>query len=740
MRQESLDEILTDYATTKSLEDRLSVAKRLLKYAKNSPSLPPSKQNMLMSQRSLLYDFWELLKPDCIQRRQGIDQSESLYELHCISLEILTHFNQKKYRFLNNHLLTVQNIHVLDDLLMLNSINAHEPCCVKALEASWATKTVEKARDVMCGNVYDALFDEPTKDNIYDVELLAEDTGENVVDLLSKECDVEVNNLTLNLKSPNTFSETVKVVHVVNPQFVWVQELSDDILEINQDLADHMASAAIRATNQDTWVVVRMKKLNFRGQVLAWKASSVLVFAIDYGWQSEVPHSYVFTAEEHIFEIPSLAKLCRIINLVAPCKKTKLQIRVIKLLQTVTSSEPFAGTLLKNHLDPIVELVKTTRNGVLLCNALLYFSQLCFYSKHSTVCGELMIKPTLSCIQQWFFCTEVLAQGLEVMRNLIANSEKNREMFIFCGGLEFAFNAYATYCRDESVHSQVLHVLKYCLEEYEFESSTYQVYSIENIISSENRSEDKVVFSHLSSMSQYNIETSDSVSFIENIAKQQDLVLFAREVVSYLNSAEGGTIYIGVTYQGLVNGLLMNRARKDDHRTKIDMVISKMVSDYKLTELPNQLVDCSFQRVDNIHKRAMPQDTSMFLIKVFVSPGRTLSRLREGDSNVFFKRRHGCVVPISANELRQQIACQGNDKKQLPDLAKLNVSRREPIIGVKTYPDVSTVTMTTDVSKSDQSHFPHSKVTNNITTSKSEDRVKSLGPPPLVPISHLRNN
>jgi hypothetical protein len=357
-------------------------------------------------------------------------------------------------------------------------------------------------------------------------------------------------------------------------------------------------------------------------------------------------------------------------------------------------------------------------------NILLYFSQLCYFPKNRELAGKLMIKSTLSCIKRWFFCTEVLSQGLEVIRNLVSSNEGNREIFIFNGGLEIALNAYATYGKEDSVHSQVVHVLKFCLENYEFESNTYNVYSIENMLSSGNLTEERIAFSHLSSMSQYNIECSNSVSFIENIIKQQDLVVFAREVVSFLNSSEGGTIYIGVTYQGLINGLLMNRARKDEYRTKIDMVISKMVSDYKLTELPNQLVDCTFQSVKNIHKRAMPEDTKMYVIEVFVTPGRTLSRLKDGDSNVFFKRRHGCVVPISANELRQYVASIGNDKNSIPGIAKPVVSEEDVISK-----DEDQV----EVESSD------SQLSSDLTLSiSSADQVQIQGPPPLVPISQLK--
>ena len=722
MRPESIDEILTNFATSKGLEERLAVAKRLFNHVSKSASLPPSKVKVLMSNRSQLNDFWELLKPDCIQRRQGIDESNTLYELHCISLQILNHFNRKQYKFLNNSILTFENIYILVDLLMLDGDNAHESCCSKALEASWAAKTIEKARDLICGRVYEALFDE-LNGEIYDVELLTEDTGENVTDLLSRDCNVGVNNLTVNLKLPNSFYEKVKIIHVVNPQFVWVQELSEDIDEINQDLADHLASSGGRATDQDTHVVVRTKKMSFRGQVLAWKNSSVLVFAIDYGWQAEVPPSYVFKSEDHIFEIPPMAKLCRIINIVPPSPKTELQIHAIEVLQTVTTCEPFAGILLRSHLGPIIELLKTTRNARLECSILLLFSQLCYYSKNRGLAGGLMIKPILSCIQKWFFCTEVLSQGLEVIRNLVSTSEKNKEIFIFSGGLEIAFNAYATYSKDDSVHSQVLHVLKFCLADYEFESNSYQVYSIDNIISSGNPSEDKIAFSHLSSMSQYNIEPSNYVSFVENIMKQQELLVFAREVVSYLNSPEGGTIYVGVTYQGLINGLLMNRARKDEFRTKIDMVISKMVSDYKLTELPNQLVDCSFQSIKNVHQRAMPEDTKMYLIKVFVTPGRTLSRLRDGDSNIFFKRRHGCVVPISANELRQHIASIGTAKKYIANVDELDDSMTESDHDVNPGPDESTACAAPV----------------DPATSKPDKKTQFQGPPPLIPIGQLRN-
>ena len=703
MRSESLDEIVTQFATTKCLEDRLFVAQRLLNYVSCS-ALHSSKARMLSSERPILNDFWELLKPDCIQRRLGIDQSDTLYELHCVSLQILRHFNQKQFNFLNS-ILSFDDIHLITDLLMLDKQNAHTVCCSKSFQGRWDTKMIEQARDTMCGNVYRAIYDDLIGE-VHDVELLKEDTGENVVDLLSKECDVGVNNLTANFRTSSSFSEIVKVVHVVDPQFVWVQELSDDILEIDQDISEHLSCSTNRANENDVNVIVKTKKISFRGQVKEWKSTSVLILAIDFGWQCEVHSSQVFKAEEHIFEIPPLAKLCRIKNVIPPCKKTELQIHVFKLLQTVTSCEPFANFLLKSELGPLFDLLQTTRNARLLCNILLYFSQLCFYSKNRNLAGELMIKPTLQCIKRWFFCTGVLSQGLEVFRNLLSSSEKNREMFIFSGGLEVAFNAYASYSKEDSVHSQVLHVLKFCLEDYEFESNSYQVYSIDNLIAPENSSEEKIVFSHLSCMAQYNIEPSNTVSFVENIMKPQELVIFAREVVSFLNSHEGGTIYIGVTYQGLVNGLLMNRARKDECRTKIDMVISKMVSDYKLTELPNQLVDCSFLRVSNTHHRALPDDSKMYLVKVIVTPGRTLSRLRDGDTNVFFRRRNGCVVPISANELRQHVASISTKKYPEGEITGTNSQTKESVCSVI----------------------------------DSVSDVEHPGPPPLIPIYQLNKS
>ena len=728
MRPESLDEIITQFATTKCLEDRLTVSRRLLNYISCS-GLHSSKARLLSSERSILQDFWELLKPDCIQRRHGIDQSDTMYELHCVSLQILRHFNQKQFKFVNN-IISFDNIHVICNLLLLDQKKTHSACCAKSFQVSWDKKMIEQARDTMCGKVFEALFDD-LGGEIYDVELLKEDTGENVVDLLSKECCVDVNNLTVNFKSSSTFSEIVKVVHVVDPQFVWVQELSDEIQEIDQDLTEHLSSAANRANEKDVYVIVKTKRMSFRGQVKEWKNNSVVVFAVDFGWQCEVPTSHVFKAEDHLFEIPPLAKLCRIKNIIPPCKKTELQIHVLKLLHTVTSCEPFAGMLIKSQLEPVLCLMKTTKNAKILCNILLYFSQLCFYPKHRSLAGELMIKPTLECIKKWFFCTEVLSQGLEVLRNLLSSSEKNREMFIFSGGLEVAFNAYASYCKEDAVHSQVLHVLKFCLEDYEFESSSYQVYSIDNLIVSGNPSEDKTVFAHLSSMAQYNIEPSNTISFVENIMKPQELVVFAREVVSFLNSHEGGTIYIGVTYQGLVNGLLMNRSRKDDCRTKIDMVISKMVSDYKLTDLPNQLVDCSFLRVKNIHNRALPEDSKMYVVKVNVTPGRTLSRLRDGDTNVFFRRRNGCVVPISANELRQHVASIGTKVYSEADSTGTVACIKEC---EKLYPESpSNMRGTSEQEISPSSH----EISDSVYDSFSN--VQFQGPPPLIPIDQLNN-
>ena len=78
----------------------------------------------------------------------------------------------------------------------------------------------------------------------------------------------------------------------------------------------------------------------------------------DYGVRMEVLPKHVYQTEDHISELPPLAKLCKIINITTPTMEFEIQKHTIKLLQTLTQSDPFVGEILSqtSNIDHILHV------------------------------------------------------------------------------------------------------------------------------------------------------------------------------------------------------------------------------------------------------------------------------------------------------------------------------------------------------------------------------------------------
>lgn len=720
--KDSLEKLIEEFSACQSLEGKLKAAENIYSFAKNDKHAFKSALNHRKSCKSLLCDVVEYLKPDRIPRTQ--DKSDLSLKLHIISLKILQLANSL-CPFVHSVAMSGGDIIDIIDLLMINN-DSHDTCCKEILQLrSWDIHSIEQAKSVLLGQTFEAVCDE-MKGSICDVELIHPDTGENIVLALADVCKMEECHLLDNLSKQNPTSDIVKVVHIETPQYVWVQDVGEEVDWIQQSISE-LIPVLEHAKVGERDVIVSLKRLNFRGEVLAWEASTARVRALDYGWQVEVPFVNIYKTEEHITDVPDLARLCRLINVNPPSRQGELQICVIRLLQTFTRTHVIVSKILESHMDPLLYLLKTSKNANIVCHILLLFSHLTYNGNSVEQCGRIFQEPVIKCVKKWFIYPEVLCQGLETLRNLVVSNNRNRENFMFSGGLEVAFRAYSSHTESDAAFEHVLHLLKVCLGDYKFHSEEYQSYSIADINIPSHTQNPKVTYAHLSNMSQYRIAPSETVSFLEDIVKH-NLVLFAREVISFLNSTQGGSIYVGVTFHGLINGLRLNRARKDDYRTKIDMVLSKVIVDFKLTELPSQLFDCTFEHVKNSHQRSLPEDTAMYVIKVSVKPARVLCRLRDGEVNVFFERKSHGVTVITPNRLRQIVAgCLTNEIQQPfqkeQQIAETGAAAQQPHQN-NTQQDYEAETQ---------------QLTEKDVPRKPVPIIRPSGPPPLVSIISLLN-
>ena len=736
----NLKELINQFLLASKLNDKLLIVNTLICTASlDSRGL----KGVLAANHSLIFELWEYLKPDGIKRRDGIDESKVLLQIHLCSLKLLTMIH--KNLNVDTPLFNGDNLQYVFEFLAINSNSMHDQCCAKALDDMWVNETIEKARKIMIGQVYSALME--LSGEAYNIILQNIETQENVVEILSKECDLNVNNLSFNLSSSHTISEIVKVVHVINPEFVWVQELTEDLNELNKYLEEHITHAKL-ANPGNCNTIVRYKRLLFRAQVVRWCDKTALIFAIDYGWEVEVDRKNVFQTEDHIAEMPPLAKLCRIINVYAPCKMIEFQRHTIQLLQTYTKRQHYVGEILQHkRISSVVHLLKISRNSSLVCDILLLFSQCSFHHNNRELVGDIILLPVIQSLKRWSFCTEVQAMGFECVRNMLFNTHKNRDIFILNGGLELTFHAYATYKHEHSVNEHVLHVIKCCLHGFEFDyaancDTNVKSYCNESNSYLQNSSEftNEFSFSHLSNFSQYSSKYSGAISFLNDVSTHQELIEFSREVVSHLNSSKGGTVFIGVTCQKLINAIQMNRSRKDEYRTKLDMVFTKMITDHNFTELPEQLFRCIFEKVKNTHNRAMPADTVMYVIRVMIGESKNICRLRDGEGNVFFNRQNGCVTPIAANLLRQSYSKISTSGQPSPDSV-----RKDYIEPIHSNLEYSSHQLNDALPRRPQILNPaHAfKVPDLFTNTFDENFFKTKpdtisNPPPLISISQLQ--
>lgn len=741
MSKSNCRETISQFLLASNLIDKLNIANQLLNIASVN-KLSFISEAMLTSNQSFINELWEYLKPDYIRKRDGIDESRNLLRIHLTSLKLLiilrsspnidaTHFNAENFQF-------------VFEFLSLCDSKMHADCCIKGLDNMWSIESIRKAKTLMNGQVYMAIME--LSGEAYSAEFKTIETQENVINLLAQEFDVNMNNLIFNLSSSQASSEIVKVIHVVSPEYVWVQEFTDDINELTIVLEEHITTNASIACPEHYQTIVKYKKMVFRAQVTSWSEKTAVVFAVDYGWEVEVDRNNVFQSEDHIAEIPPLAKLCKIINVGPPCENLDLQRHAIKFLQTCTRNQQFVGKIVQsNQMYSIINLLKESRNSSLVCDILLLFSQCSFHHKIRELVGSIILLPVIKCLERWYFCIEVQALGFECCRNLLHLVSQNREIFIFNGGLELTFSAYTTHKNDKVLYDHVLHILKICLKDFEFDCSVDNEENIPHDVLANpylqmtSESTNEFLYSHLNNMHQYYFESYDNVSFINDITTHEELVIFSREIVSHLNSPDGGTVFIGVTCQGLINAIQMNRSRKDEYRTKLDMVFLKMITDYNLMELPEQLFNCSFQKVKNSHNRAMPSDTIMYMIKILIKRSKKLCRLKEGETNVFFKRHNGCVVPIPANELRQHYAHFLSSEQQNPNRQSKDYLDDKPVC--EHVANISLPRKPQMLSNYNAFKVPDlfsSEIHRDLSVKNDGD--KRSGPPPLLPISELHLN
>lgn len=64
--------------------------------------------------------------------------------------------------------------------------------------------------------------------------------------------------------------------------------------------------------------------------------------------------------------------------------------------------------------------------------------------------------------------------------------------------------------------------------------------------------EPKPKFSHMDNMRQYGIKENEHVAFAENCLKKLDTKALCKEIVSFMNSRDGGVIYVGVSTAGKI--------------------------------------------------------------------------------------------------------------------------------------------------------------------------------------------
>ena len=68
---------------------------------------------------------------------------------------------------------------------------------------------------------------------------------------------------------------------MVAPDYVWVQELTDDLKELETDMIEYLNVACPASPERSArQVVVRLKKFIFRANVVKWGEATAHVFAI----------------------------------------------------------------------------------------------------------------------------------------------------------------------------------------------------------------------------------------------------------------------------------------------------------------------------------------------------------------------------------------------------------------------------------------------------------------------------
>eukprot|EP00116_Pleurobrachia_bachei_P002294 sb/3462556/ len=288
-----------------------------------------------------------------------IDESNELLQLHLQSLIAL--FKADKAHALTQYnMFKPDDIGAMFELLVSDTSGSHSNCCLKAAQGSWTAEALKHAQTVLFGKSFQVILERSPTSDYYNCELTDTESGENIITQLTAHNDISNVNLGAPFSSDRAYDEISRVVHVLSPDWVYLQEITEDSLtDLSKCLVDHytslMESPVEPGVTGDVVVKIR-KDFVCRAVVVEWcSEEEVEVFAIDYGWTVRVRIGNVVASEDYLMELPAMAKLAHIQNLSNNNVFVKVQQASLKVLQSFYGHSISANVVTDRNIDILVK-------------------------------------------------------------------------------------------------------------------------------------------------------------------------------------------------------------------------------------------------------------------------------------------------------------------------------------------------------------------------------------------------
>ena len=420
-------------------------------------------------------------------------------------------------------------------------------------------------------------------------------------------------------------------------------------------------------------------KFTFRAEVLNARNDDVYeVVAVDFGWSTCVPKTCVYECDDDLQAVQSFAMLCKLSDVVPKTNKLELELHTLELLHKLCQKPSLAKTMLhlqKHRISLLLSHFYKSHEYAKIEKILTIFAAI---SVNPELAKEI-IDPFSKHVCKYIECATLMRPVMMLFSNVFEKVPNVAQMLIKGPGTDLLVNIYLRHRKDSAIKAYFIEIMKKIFHECDLkvQSSSEQQDELEYFNPPVKRTDKTYDFSREFSNGQKLPNDMCALlitSCIERVNSKEEKRALGREICSFLNSKQGGTIYVGVLpHTWIIKGLRYGKKERDN----FNLLVDDILTDGKLlrygsnvgTKIRKENVQSKFIDLNNTFK--VPLKTKMGeeyqIVEIKVEPSRddlvlfNEGELKDGITMVHDwtcygrSAEHGRKL-LDFNEVRQYIA------------------------------------------------------------------------------------